>query len=361
MRHDQRPSHAFSSGADDGPGPRRMRGGRGLAAAAVACAVAAALAGAAGTVTAAELDLDKPVHAAWTGVPLRTWAERAVDVAGRPVVIDRRLDPDIVVTLEADGDPLGGVLETIARSAGAAVVPLRSSIRIVPLKTAATACDRAEVAREQAVGKLPAAARQRVGRRSGWKWPEGARPRDLIADALAEAGFKVEGLDRIPHDHFPEAALPPLALGERLDLVLAHFDLRIDWRGGTTGPVAAIIPLDTDLPGPQHVAANPKPKPKPGESKPPRGPAKQPGKLTYSLRAEAPLDAVLAAVATRLGVKLDIDGKALETRGIAMSEVVRVDVNEVSAAELIASILAPLGLTGKVVDGRLVVGGPAAP
>lgn len=352
--------------------PRRGdRAGR-LLLAAVATAFAGGVPtqrGGLGTVLAAGLDLDKPVHAAWTGVPLRTWAAGVAEIAGRPVVIDRRLDPDAAVTLDASGEPLVAVLEKVARASGAEVVPLRSSVRIVPLKSPAAACDRAEHAREQAVGKLPAAGRQAVVRRAAWGWPDGARPRDLVKEALDAAGLAAEGIDRVPHDHFPAASLPPLSLGERLDLLLAHFDLRIDWRTGAAGPVAAIVAIDAGLPatvpkqGVPHAGHTGNDRPKSPDRKQPRP---EPGttsktKQTFTLAVAAPLEEVLTAVAGRLRVMLDIDRAVLEARGISAREIVRVEVRDLSADELLAAILGPLGLTGKVVGERLEVRGAPPP
>lgn len=351
------------AGRTGGHGGRIVRG---LAWVGVAVWLAAASGGrlrAAG----ADRDLDKPVQAGWKGVPLRAWADRVAEIAGRPVVIDRRLDPDIAVTLDARGEPLAAVLDKVARAAGAQVVPLRSSIRLVPVETPAVACDRAELARERAQGKLSQAARQAVTRRSQWTWPEGARPRDLVAGALDEAGVTAEGIDRVPHDHFPAASLPSLSLGERLDLVLAHFDLRIDWQRRAAGPVAAIVAIDDSLPAlPARPAPSPHggtERPQPSDPKPVRPDQARPpkprptAKQTFTLTAAAPLAEVLEAVAARLDVRLDIDRKALEARGIVPEEIVRVEVKNASAEELLATILGPLKLTGKVVDGRLEVRG----
>ncbi|MFN9368487.1 MAG: hypothetical protein ACK6CT_06920 [Planctomycetia bacterium] len=324
---------------------------------------------------AVQLAPDTPVKAVWKSVPLRIWADRVAEIAGGPVVIDRRLDPEVAVTLDARGESLAAVLEKVARAAGARVVWLRSSIRLVPAGSAADVCSRAERAREIAVVRLPAAVRQVVARRAEWAWKGGARPRDLVAAALDQAGLEVEGIDRVPHDHFPEAMLPPLSLGERLDLMLAHFDLRIDWRGGAVGPVAVIVPIDAGLPtaSPTEPLASgqvERPEsPVRTPAKPPRGDAGRNGKAgqtvktkqTFTLKAAAPLEELLAAIAGRLEVSLDVDRKGIEARGIALQEIVRVEVKDASADELLAAVLGPLKLTGKIIAGRLEVRGADLP
>jgi hypothetical protein len=84
-------------------------------------------------------------------------------------------------------------------------------------------------------------------------------------------------------------------------------------------------------------------------------------KQTFTLTAAAPLEEVLAAVAGRLDVRLDIDREALDARGIALREIVRVEVQDASAAELLEAVLSPLKLTGKVVGGRLEIRGAVGP
>lgn len=341
------------------PGPRRTAGWLFKEAIGVVAVVVSGLAVAADpggpARSAAATGLLAPVDGSWAGVPLRTWADRAADIAGRPVVIDRRLDPEGRVTLDGGGEPLARVLETVARSIGAEVVPLRSSIRIVPLKTAAAACGRAESARERDIKALPPAARQPISRRAGWEWPDGARPRQLVAAALDQAGVTAEGIDRVPHDHFPAASLPPMSLGERLDLVLAHFDLRIEWRNGPAGPVATVVAIDPDLP------AVPATGPKPSRPARPAGGGNAAARRTFTLEATAPLEELLGAVAGRLGATLDIDHQALAARGIAPREIVRVKVEDASVEELLAAILGPLELKGKVVADRLEVRGADTP
>jgi hypothetical protein len=161
----------------------------------------------------------------------------------------------------------------------------------------------------------------------------------------------VTGLDAIPHDHFPAASLPPLSLAERLDLVLAHFDLRVEW----TAAGGAIVPLvapDRELPATNTASR------RPGVPEPPRRNGKKTVTVrdVYTLRVEAPLDQALDAIAARLGLAgVQIDRESLAARGIAPGEIVRVDVREVSRDALLDAIVKPLGLGWKIDGDRLRV------
>lgn len=319
--------------------------------------------------------LDAAVQASWTQVPLGNWAERASRIAGLPVIIDRRLDPAFPITLDCRGEPLHDVLDRVAAMVGGQVEVLASSVRIGPSSVAGLA-SAAEQARDAELASLPPALRRTAHRRAAWTWPTAARPRDLLATAAREAGLELDGLDAIPHDHLPAATLPMLSLAERLDLVLAHYDRRIAWTIGG----AEVVPLDAGMTArdnaPRSAAASqpqPKPKPEPepkaqatAQSQPQRKPIPRRGanptttRETFSLRLAAPLDQALAAVAARLSLDLTIDAPSLAARGIAPGEIARVDVREVSRAELLDAIVAPFGLAWSIDAGTLRVFASAA-
>ena len=313
--------------------------------------------------------LDAAVQASWTQVPLGDWAERASRIAGLPVIIDRRLDPAFPITLDCRGEPLHDVLDRVAAMVGGQVEVLASSVRIGPLSVAGLA-SAAEQARDAELASLPPALRRTAHQRAAWTWPTAARPRDLLATTAREAGLELDGLDAIPHDHLPAATLPMLSLAERLDLVLAHYDRRIAWTAGG----AEVVPLDAGMTArdnaPRPAAASqlePQPNPKAqATSQPQRKPTPRPlanpttTRETFSLRLAAPLDQALAAVAARLSLDLTIDAPSLAARGIAPGEIARVDVREVSRAELLDAIVAPFGLAWSIDAGTLRVFASAA-
>ena len=106
---------------------------------AVAVALAFGLAGATPAGRCADAPatgLDAAVRASWTRLPVRQWADRAARIAGMPVIVDRRIDPRLAVTLDCRGEPLGDVLDRIAALADARAEPLAATIRIVPVSRA---------------------------------------------------------------------------------------------------------------------------------------------------------------------------------------------------------------------------------
>ena len=316
---------------------------------------AAGLGAAAGSAGAAALDT--PITASWSGIGLREWAGRVSETAGLPVLVDRRLDPDTSIRLDCHEEPLLDVIARAAAAGGGEVATLKSSVRIVP-SGVATVVSRAEQARESRLASLPPRQRAVLARKSPWRWPVAARPRDLLADIATEAGITLEGIDTVPHDHLPPLSLPELTLAERIDLLLAPFDLRVDWQAVTAtrgtespSPSGRIIALDAGLPSAASTgAAGTTAAAKPAAGKPPRRPAPDSAQRaaerhTFSLQVVAPLEELLTAIAKRLELRLDLDRESLVRHGIAAKEIVRTTVKDASRDELLDAILKPLDLT----------------
>jgi hypothetical protein len=160
-----------------------------------------------------------------------------------------------------------------------------------------------------------------------------------MALAAAEGGIKIDGLDALPHDHFPQTRLPSLTLADRLDLLLAHFDRRVEWRlrPGPRGewPMVTIVGLPAVV-APAPPALHSTPPRRPGKAAPPGG-----GPATYTLTVAAPLDELLSTLARRFGLTLALDRPGLVRAGVAPAEIVRLALKDVSREQLLDAICAP--------------------
>jgi hypothetical protein len=114
-----------------------------------------------------------------------------------------------------------------------------------------------------------------------------------------------------------------------------------------------IIAIDAGLPpatrGGETTAAKlpdrrPSPKPTPAADQ-----------HTFSLKVAAPLEELLAAIAVRLGLTLDLDRESLKRAGIAQTEIVRASVKDASRDQLLDDILDPLALDWTINNGTLRV------
>ena len=331
------------------PTPPARRGPRLGAIIATGCVVACAAA----CGSADGKPLDTPVTASWSGVGLRAWAVRVTAGMAVPVVVDRRLDPDTPISLDCRDEPLRDVVQQAAMRAGGEAAVLASAIRIVPPGMARLLL-RAERARDARLARLPAPQKSFLASRQPWVWPEASRPRDLVVEAAAESGISIEGIETLPHDHLPATSLPPLSLAERLDLVLADYDQRIEWRAGAAGrPVGRIMAIDTDLPPDETPLAESRPA---SVRRPAvRKRAAVDPRDTFSLQVAAPLEQVLAVIAQRLGLSLEIDRESLRRRGIVPGEIVKATVQNASREQLLDAILDPLQLEWTIGGGTLRV------
>ena len=318
------------------------------------CAAAALVAAAVGVCLGADPVADAlatPLTATWTGLPLRAAAERLAELGGAAVVVDRRIDPETRVAVDAASEPLAVVLAHVSHAAGAAVARYAGHLRIVPPDRAGGLAA-AAAARNAELRALTPRLRTMVQAEAAWSWPEGAVPRDLVAAAAAQAGITIVGLDELPHDHFPAARLPALALCDRIDLLLAHFDRRVEWKPraarGRDATLFALVPI------PVADAAAPPPPARPTSAPPPRPPA-----ATYSLTVAAPLDELLATLARRFTLELDLDRTALAQLGVAPGEIVRLDLRNVTRDQLLDAVLEPRGLGWRIDGGRLSVSAAA--
>ncbi|MFM7520875.1 MAG: hypothetical protein ACKO9B_10450 [Planctomycetota bacterium] len=307
--------------------------------------------------------LDDPVSGAWTAVPVADLARTLAERCGRPVIIDRRVDRTIAVDLAADDEPIASLLARLAAAAGARAVSLEAVIVFLPPADALPVAA-AERRRERDIRALPGALRRQALAAAPWSWPDGAVPRDLVRDEAAAAGIALVGIDDVPHDHFRAAALPPLPLAERLDLILRQFDRRVDW--STLPADSTARPLRLPI-----VALGDGLEPT-GRDRPPREPlrpsgerrpaaARDPAHDRFTLRAEAPLGELLAAVSARLRLELVLDDAALAAAGVPRGRIVRVDVRDATRGELLDAILGPLGLQSRIVEKRLEVGAAGKP
>lgn len=292
------------------------------------------------------------VHASWRATSVATIADRLGGIAGRPVVVDRRIDPTARIDLDGGGRAAEAVLAELARAAGGDLAVLRHSFRIAPADVArrVAAADAAAPAR---LGKLPRSLRDPLQGSQPLAWEAGTPPRELVTRLATEAAAAVENVEAIPHDHLPAGSLAAIPLGERLDLLLAHYDLRIA-PSPKDRKELRIVPLepsdggaDDGPPSDSTTTRTARPK---AATRPTAVPVDR-----YTLRAEAPLEELLRTLAVRFGLAIEIERESLAAKGVAPGEIVRLSVENVSRSRLLDEITKPLSLSWVIEGGTLKV------
>lgn len=304
----------------------------------------AAAAGTWATGPALQQRLTQPVDIVWTNNPLRKALESLSRAQKVAILLDRRVDPGQKVDLSVRAAPLESVLQLIARHCELGVCRLGAVVYLGPPQ--ATSRLRALAAlREEDVRRLPPAAGRKFLQLKALAWEELAVPRDLLAQLGQENRLEVAGVNRVPHDLWPAADLPPMSLVDRLMLIAIQFDLTFEI--AADGASLTLIPIPDNFAGtseqPEHVVAPPPPKTK----RPPREPAGGPGKIRVDRMSvqQQPVGAVLKQLAERLKLDLRIDYKAIEEAGISLDQRVSATVENVTIDELFREVLKTTPLT----------------
>lgn len=314
-----------------------------------------------------------PVTASWSQSPLRAALADLSRSQRVAIVLDRRVDPDQPLSLTMDAPALEDAVERIARRCQLEASWFGSLIYLGPPPAARRLRTLAALRSEEAA-RFSAERKRTFQDEQPWHWDDLTTPRDLCQALAAEANVELESLERLPHDLWAAADLPPLSWIERLTLVANEFDLTFEFQSKgeilRLVPIAEPVRIERSYPGggrpaelvkryarlapdadvervggkvivrgriEDHERLTAKPKPRSRD---------KPGIDVYTMRAhDQPLAAVLDKLRNQLGLKLNVDQNELEKAGIRLDQRITFGVEEVSLEELLTAILKPAGLT----------------
>jgi hypothetical protein len=196
---------------------------------------------------------------------------------------------------------------------------------------------------DRAVRQLPAASQRKFLRIQPLAWEDLATPRELLGELARQNGLEIDGLERVPHDLWAAADLPPLSLVERLTLIAAQFDLGFTIAAG--GGRLELGPMPDDLPA---LPADRRPLSAGHATS--KSSAAQPAPSLERVRIQRlsvrakPLGPVLRQLAERLGLELKIDEQAIGRAGISLDQRVSVLVENATVDQLLHELLKSTGL-----------------
>lgn len=320
--------------------------------------------------------LATPVSVSWNNVPLWPALSRLSETQRLAIVLDRRIDPDQSVHLAGAAQPLSQLLTEVAERSGAAYCQLGPVAYLGPAVSCARLRTLAALRLADARSLSPAQSRKFLAMRS-WQWDDLAEPRALAEQLAQEAEVELDGAERIPHDLWRGADLPPLSWIDRMTLLAAQFDLT--FRTAQDGHRIKLVDVPADLriersysagrngaetakrwakeipsariridKGQIHVLA----RVEDHEAiearlrgKPLSAPMVVEGPQRYQLKVEkAALSKVLDELSGRLSLRIDWDRAAIEAAGIAADPLVSFDVQDVDLDGLLNAVLADTGL-----------------
>ncbi len=313
----------------------------------------------------------------WERVPLRDAVGRLNELFDEPIFVDRRVDPNQRISLNVEGALLPEVLERLSGSASLGVSELPRLHYLGPSESAGQLRTVATVRREE-VGRLPAGGRAALERKQAVTWPRITEPQKLITALVERRGWRVAGVERIPHDLWPAGELPALGLSDQLTVLLIGFDLTFEAKpaeqtleivplrpvtlnrryrlhGEFSNPDALLrqiptaqarvegqtISVDARLEDHEHLAEILR-----GRAAQARdGPARRNPKQVYTLRVqEQPVGTVLNELSTRLGWSIEINDEAIRAAGLSLEKRVSFSVANSDEDALLDALLRPAGL-----------------
>ncbi len=338
--------------------------------------------------------LERKIGVDWggtKGIALRQGLARLARSQHVAVLLDRRIDPDQKIELSLDDVSFEAALKLIAGKKQAGVAQVGSVIYLGPKSTADKLRTLAALRKEEAL-RLPSAARSRILQLRPMHWDDLAAPRELLTTLAAEAHIKIDGAERIPHDLWTGADLPPANFIDQLTLLAGQFDLTFAF--ANDGATVRLIEMP-DAPTIEHtyplrggLAARGKEIDKKlRESLPAakievatdkltvRGRAEDQDfveaylsgrtakqttvggeKKVYDLAIVMPVGPLIKTLGKKMDLDVRIDEEAIRGAGLSLGTEVKVNVKDVTADELLKAVLAPAGLTfdrhGNAIDVR---------
>lgn len=322
-----------------------------------------------------EDQLNAALNVQWSSNPLRRALTSLSSSQQVAIFLDRRVDPDQLITFSAQMVSMRQILDDLAGRLGQGVCHVGPVAYIGPKKTAAVLATVAEQ-RDEETQALPVAVRNQLRRAVPVTWPELTTPRELIAEQATSVGMEVNGVEQLPHDLWPAVDLPPLTFAQRMSLLLAGFNRTFSY--GQDGSAIQIVAL------PETAAVKRTYRPRIAlgntvamlnrhypdatisasagkvtvigtvedheaikrvlEGKPDRSPTNgRPavGKTVYNGKIEASVGAIATKLAKDLGLELEFDPRTTEK----LKHVVSYEAKNASLAVLLDAVFSQAGLS----------------
>jgi hypothetical protein len=184
--------------------------------------------------------LAQPVSLTWGGAPIDGSLQRLSEATHMAILLDRRVDPSRAIQLSVDQLPLRQVVAKIAEELELGDTTLDAIIYIGPT-TVARQLRTLSSMQHASANRLSATRKRAVLERRRWTWERFATPQMLLADLERESGVKISGQERVPHDLLRGADLPAIPWIDRLLLLAAEFNLRVELK--EDGAEARLLPM----------------------------------------------------------------------------------------------------------------------
>lgn len=325
----------------------------------------------------------KKIGISWNDAPLSDSLKGLAQRQRIAIVLDRRVDPDQLVSFSSRDQSFEETLLTLCDSLALGAVKVDNRFYFVGTRQAAAELSFRRKELTDQLRKLPKPQVDAWAKISEFDCPRLSEPAKLLAAVGSDAGLDIE-IDTIPHDVWPEIDLPELRFVDQVILLVYGFDLwpsvaesgRVmfhELKEASAVEVKVTSSFSSNVKrqvqerfGEIKVAGagrNTRVTATPlvhyeikrliaAANRPSSSGARDRESVTVSLQnTEAGIDKILEYVADRMELELEYDASL----GSQLAGRVFVDVSGVTYDELIEEVLQSTGLNHRIESGKLII------
>ncbi|MGL4595259.1 MAG: STN domain-containing protein [Thermoguttaceae bacterium] len=301
---------------------------------------------------------DRPSNVQWKNVPLRDTLKRFSDAHKIGFLLDRRIDPSILISFEKRNTPLDEIFEGVSNSFQLETAFIGKTVYIGPIGSGTNLMlqiTEFQNELESIPSKQAAIFRKKISRSIS----RPIVPKEILKQWGDQNRLQWNRLEELPHDIWEETTLSDVTFGESLILFLIGFDktLKLD-NSGKTLILETIIPDDNqrDLRRidfaakvrEKDSAQTPQKQIKNSSSKIPLS------KRRFTLRVEnVPIESLLRSLANRLEIVLIMDENLWTKKSIAPDQCVSFDIKNATISDLLQEIFKSTQITFRI-DGDTI-------
>lgn len=188
---------------------------------------------------------EKPLQPRVEGISLRETLSALCDNRKLAWMLDRRIDPDQLVSYTESAAPLSVIVTSLLEPLHAQAILLGDTIIVGPTDSMQWLRTLAEIQRvDLQRSGLSASRISELSRPVTWRWEEASEPRKIVSEEVRRLSLDVQGLDKVPHDMWGSGSLVGLTPGEAITVIAWQYDQRLHW--GPKG-AASLVPIELPI------------------------------------------------------------------------------------------------------------------
>lgn len=184
--------------------------------------------------------LAAPAGIDWTAPPLRSALMNLSQAKQVAILLDRRVDPEQTVEFSSGDATLDVALQRLASRLKLGVCIFDSTVYLGPESVTHRLATVAAVAHDQTASAASDVRRKLIAQ-PALDIPPLATPRELLEQLANNTGLAIRDLDKVPHDLWPALRFPAQTAASRASLILAGFELALEF--SADGTSARVVPL----------------------------------------------------------------------------------------------------------------------